>query len=156
MSEAALNLLSGHAFLAGFPPEAVALVAEHAEPASFRPGVLLFREGSPAEVTYFITKGTVSIEIHTPNRGPMVVETLRAGQVVGLSWAAPPFRYQFDARAVDEVDVVCVDTAHLRVALAENPLLGFLLLDRLAGVILERLQATRIRLLDIYGRSDAR
>jgi len=156
VSEAARNLLSGHAFLAGFPPEAIALVAEQAEPATFRPGVLLFREGSPADVTYFITKGSVSIEVHAPNRGPMVVETLRAGQVVGLSWAAPPFRYQFDARAVDEVEVVCVDTARLRVALAENPVLGFLLLDRLAAVILERLQATRIRLLDIYGKSDAR
>ena len=156
MSEAARNLLSGHAFLAGFPPEAVALVADQAEPVAFRPGVLLFREGSPADVTYFITKGSVSIEVHAPNRGPMVVETLRAGQVVGLSWAAPPFRYQFDARAVDEVEVVCVDTARLRVALAENPVVGFLLLDRLAAVILERLQATRIRLLDIYGKSDVR
>ena len=156
MSEAARTLLSSHAFLAGFPPEAVALVAEQAEPATFRPGVLLFREGSPADVTYFITKGHVSVEIHAPNHGPIVVETLRAGQVVGLSWAAPPFRYQFDARAVDEVEVVCVDTGRLRVALAEDPLLGFLLLDRLTAVILERLQATRIRLLDIYGQSDAR
>ena len=52
--------------------------------------------------------------------------------------------------------MVCVDTARLRVSLAENPVLGFLLLDRLAAVILERLQATRIRLLDIYGKSDAR
>jgi len=156
MSEAARELLSGHAFLAGFPPDAIALIAEQAETAAFRPGVLLFREGSPADVTYFITKGCVSIEVHAPNRGPMVLETLRAGQLVGLSWAAPPFRYQFDARAVDDVEVVCVDTARLRLALAENPTLGFLLLDRLAAVILERLQATRIRLLDIYGKSDAR
>ncbi len=49
-----------------------------------------------------------------------------------------------------------MNTERLRVSLAENPVLGFLLLDRLAGVILERLQATRIRLLDIYGQSDAR
>ncbi len=47
-----------------------------------------------------------------------------------------------------------MDTARLRVALAENPVVGFLLLDRLTAVILERLQATRIRLLDIYGKSD--
>ena len=34
-------------------------------------------------------------------------------------------------------------------------MLGFLFLDRLAAVMLERLQATRIRLLDLYGTSDA-
>ncbi len=155
MSEAARRLLSGHAFLAGFPPEAVELVADRAEVVTFRPGVLLFREGSTADIAYLMTKGHVAIEVHAPNRGPIVVETIGVGHVVGLSWAAPPFRYQFDARAVDEVEVVCVDAARLRVALAEHPMLGFLLLDRLAAVILDRLQATRIRLLDIYGKSDA-
>ncbi len=155
MSEAARTLLSGHAFLAGFPPEAVELVADRAEVVTFRPGVLLFREGSPADVAYLVTTGRVAIEVHAPNRGPIVVETIGAGHVVGLSWAAPPFRYQFDARAIDEVEAVAVDTAPLRVALAENPVLGFLFLDRLTAVMLERLQATRIRLLDLYGTSDA-
>ena len=75
--------------------------------------------------------------------------------MVGLSWAAPPFRYQFDARAIDEVEAVAVPTAPLRVALAEDPALGYLFLDRLAAVMLDRLQATRIRLLDLYGTSDA-
>jgi CRP/FNR family transcriptional regulator, cyclic AMP receptor protein len=156
MSEAAHNLLAGHAFLAGFPPEAVELVAERAEPVTFQAGALLFREGNPADIAYLITGGHVAIEIHAPTRGPIVIETIGAGHVVGLSWAAPPFRYQFDARAIDDVEAVGVDTARLRIALAENPVLGFLFLDRLTAVVLERLQATRIRLLDLYGTSDAR
>ena len=156
MSETVRDLLAGHAFLAGFPSEVVDLVAESAEPVVFHRGVLLFREGSAAEVAYMITGGHVAIEIHAPNRGPMVVETIGPGHVVGLSWAAPPFRYQFDARAIDDVEAVAVDAAGLRAALAEYPALGFLFLSRLTGVILERLQATRIRLLDIYGTHDAR
>ena len=156
MSEAARDLVSGHTFLAGLPSEAVDLVADRAEVVTFRPDVLLFREGNPADVAYLVTTGHVAIEVHAPNRGPIVVETIGAGHVVGLSWAAPPFRYQFDARAIDEVEAVAVDAAALRVALAENPVLGFLFLDRLAAVMLERLQATRIRLLDLYGTSDAR
>jgi CRP-like cAMP-binding protein len=155
VNEAARSLLSGHGFLAGFPPEAVELVAEGAQVVAFRRGVLLFREGSPADIAYLVTGGKVAIEVHAPNRGPIVVETMGAGDVVGLSWAAPPFRYQFDARAVDEVEAVAVGTAPLRLALAENPDLGFLFLDRLAAVILGRLQATRIRLLDVYGTNDA-
>ena len=58
-------------------------------------------------------------------------------------------------RAIDDVEAVAVETAPLRLALAENPVLGFLFLDRLAAVMLERLQATRIRLLDLYGTDDA-
>ncbi len=97
----------------------------------------------------------MAIEVHAPNRGPIVIETIGAGHVVGLSWAAPPFHYQFDARAIDEVEAVGVETGPLRVALAENPVFGFLFLDRLTAVVLERLQATRLRLLDLYGTSDA-
>jgi len=156
MNQTARHLLTDHAFLAGLPSEAIDLVADRAEPVSFRPGVLLFREGTPADAAYFIVKGHVAIEVHAPNRGSIVVETIEKGHLVGLSWAAPPYRYQFDARAIDTVEAVSVDTAELRRALAESPVLGFLFLDRLTAVVLERLQATRVRLLDLYGKSDAR
>lgn len=151
MSEHERALLEGHVFLAGFPAEAIELFAAAGEPASFDAGALLFREGSPADTAYLVTDGQVAVEVHAPNRGAVVVDTVAAGHVVGLSWAAPPFRYQFDARALNQVEAVAVDTARLRAALAEDPVLGFLVLDRLAAVMLGRLQATRIRLLDLYG-----
>jgi len=151
VSEHTRARLEEHAFLAGFPAEAIDLLAASGQEASFAAGALLFREGSPADTAYLITGGQVALEVHAPNRGPVVVDTVGAGHVVGLSWAAPPFRYQFDARALHQVEAVAVDTARLRAALAEDPVLGFLFLDRLASVMLGRLQATRIRLLDLYG-----
>ena len=156
MSGAVRDLLAGHGFLAGFPAEAVDLLAERGEIYTFRPGTLLFREGGKADYVYLITKGHVAIEVHAPALGPIVVETIDAGHVVGLSWAAPPFRYQFDARAMDDVEAVGLDSEGLRASLAQYPVFGFLFLDRLAAVTLERLQATRVRLLDLYGKSDAR
>jgi CRP/FNR family transcriptional regulator, cyclic AMP receptor protein len=156
MSESAREILVGHAFLAGLPAESLELVAERAELCTFKPGALLFREGGAADLVYLITKGHVAIEVHAPNREAIVVETLGAGNVVGLSWAAPPFRYQFDARAIDAVEAVSVDATQLRASLAENPALGYHVLHRLTAVILERLQATRLRLLDLYGKSDGR
>lgn len=151
MSEAIRDLVQRHAFLDGLPERAVDLVAEHAVAGTYRPGDVLFREGEPADLMFLLTQGHVAIEIHAPNRGPIVVETLAPGHIVGLSWAAPPFRYGFDARAIDEVEGVEVDSAHLRAALAADPGVGFPFLERLSAVILERLQATRVRLLDLYG-----
>ncbi len=152
MNETVRASLADHAFLAGFPSDAVDLVARIGRPVTFDPGVLVFREGAGADTVYLVTKGHVAIEVHAPERGPLFVDTVGAGHILGLSWAAPPFRYQFDARAVDQVDAVALDAEQLRVALAEKPVLGFLFLDRLAAVVLERLQATRIRLLDLYGK----
>ena len=151
MSEAARDLLRGHAFLAGLPEGTLDLVAEQGEPSTFPAGEVLFREGEPADLVFLLTRGHVAIEIHAPNRGPIVVETLAAGSIVGLSWAAPPFRYGFDARAVDEVEGVAIESSSLRAALSADPAAGFPFMERVSAVILERLQATRVRLLDLYG-----
>ena len=155
MSERTRALLEEHAFLAGFPAEAIDLLAASGKSVVFGAGALLFHEGSAADTAYLVTAGRVAVEVHAPNRGPVVVDTVAAGHVVGLSWAAPPFRYQFDARALEVVEAVAVDATRLRAALAEDPVLGFLFLDRLTAVMLERLQATRIRLLDLYGPAGA-
>lgn len=153
MTEAVHELVSGHAFVAGFPAGAIELLVLQAEHVAFEPGSLLLREGDRAAVAYLITQGLVAIEVYVPNQAPIVIETIGAGHVVGLSWAAPPFRSHFDARAVDDVEAVAVDTEALRATLDEHPDLGYLVLDRLASVMLERLQATRVRLLDLYGRN---
>ncbi len=155
MNGTARALLEGHAFFAGLPERAIDLAAQHADPRKFGPGEVLFEEGGSAELMFLITRGHVAIEIHAPNRGPIVVETLSPGHVVGLSWVAEPFRYRFDARAIDEVEGVVVDSAPLRVALAADPEIGYPFLERLSAVILERLQATRVRLLDLYGSTGA-
>jgi CRP-like cAMP-binding protein len=144
-------LLAGHPLVAGLPADALELLAPHARLRTFGPGELLLREGTPADTLYLIIGGQVAVEVHVPNRGAMVVETMGPGRIVGLSWASPPHRYQFDARAVDDVEAVAVDAAGLRSVLADRPDVGFLVLDRLTAVILDRLQATRVRLLDLYG-----
>ncbi len=140
-----------HDFLSGFPDEVLELVGRAGEPVTFAAGTLMFREGSPADVAYLVSRGQVSIEVHSPNRGPVTVDTIPAGHMVGLSWAAPPYRYQFDARAESDVEAVALDAVSLRAALAENPAAATVFSDRLASVLLARLQAARLRLLDVYG-----
>ena len=153
MKEAVRELVAGHGFVAGLPAGAVDLLASRAEYVAFEPGSLLLREGDPATAAYLITQGSVALEVYSPNRVPLLIETIGAGHVVGLSWAAPPFRSQFDACAVDDVEAVAIDTEALRASLAAHPELGYLVLDRLTSVMLGRLQATRMRLLDVYGRN---
>jgi CRP-like cAMP-binding protein len=120
---------------------------------TFAPGGLLLREGEVADTLYLVTEGRVAIEIHHPALGAVVIETVGPGQVVGLSWVAPPFRWHFDARALERVEAVAIDAERLRASLDGSPELVALLIQRLAAVVLERLQATRVRLLDLYGNA---
>jgi CRP-like cAMP-binding protein len=134
----------------------VARVAGCARNVSLHQGELLIAEGGPADTFYLIRRGLVSIEIHSPGRGSIVIETVGPGGTVGWSWLVKPYRWQFDVRAVEPVGAIAVDGICLREKAETDPEVGYLLMKRVASVLLERLQMTRIRLLDLYGSGDAR
>lgn len=147
------ELLRKHGFLSGVSPGTLALLSEAAAIVSFDPGALLLREGEDACTIFFVTRGRVAIEIHNPSLGPIVVDTVEPGHVVGLSWMAAPFRWQFDARALEPVEAVAIDAQQLKEDLAVHPEAAAELHQRLSAVLLARLQATRIRLLDLYANA---
>ena len=149
------ELVSAHPLLSGLPGEAVAQVAGCAHNVAFQPGALLLADGEPADTFYLLRRGMVAIEVHSPGRGPIVLETVGPGAVVGWSWLVPPYRWQFDARAVESVAATAVDGACLRAKAEADPALGYALMKRVTAVLLERLQVTRVRLLDLYGHDGA-
>ena len=145
--------MTGHAFLAGASPRTIELFSEGARLEEFETGTLLLREGEHADTLYLLTEGRVAIEIHSPSQGPLTIDIVNPGHVVGLSWAAPPFRWQFDARALEPVQAVALDAPRLFEELATHPEVAAELHRRLSAVMLSRLQATRIRLLDLYANA---
>ena len=86
----------------------------------------------------------------------MTIETLEAGEVLGWSWLFPPYRWHFDARALSLVRATIFDGACLRGKCEEDAQLGYDLMSRFAQVVIERLQSTRLRLLDVYGYAGVR
>jgi CRP/FNR family transcriptional regulator, cyclic AMP receptor protein len=122
----------------------------------FEAGESLFREGEPADVFYVVRRGRVALELFVPGRGALTIETVDAGEVVGWSWLFPPYTWHFDARASAPVRAVAVDGACIREKCDRDPGLGYELMQRFSAVLLERLNATRLRLADLYGAPDAR
>ena len=53
-----------------------------------------------------------------------MIETVGPGGAVGWSWLFPPYRWHFDARALDPVGAVAVDAACLRAKADADPALG--------------------------------
>ena len=137
----------------GLPGDRLELVAGCGRTRVFEPGSYVFREGERADTFFAIRSGRVALEIAAPGRGPLVVETLEAGEVLGWSWLFEPYRVRFDARATERVHTIAFDGACLRDKCERDQELGYELVRRFAAVITERLQATRIRLLDVYGVS---
>jgi CRP/FNR family cyclic AMP-dependent transcriptional regulator len=122
----------------------------------FAEGDVLFRQDDPAETFYVVRHGTVALETFVPARGSILIETLEPGEVIGWSWLFPPHRWHFDARALTLVRATAFDGACLRGKCEADPALGFDLMSRFAQVLVQRLQSTRLRLLDIYGSGRTR
>lgn len=156
MPKSIADLVAAHPLLAGLPGDAAGHVAGCARNVAFDTGQLILAEGTAADTFYLLRRGSVALEVHAPGEGPLVIETLHAGQVLGWSWMFPPYRWHFDARALGPVGAIALDGACLRAKAETDPALGYALVLRLAGLILDRLQATRLRLLDLYGNGPRR
>ena len=138
-------------FFAGLAPGEVETVAGCASNVHFDAGSVLFREGDQADTFFVVRHGSIAVETFVPARGSMTIETIEAGEVIGWSWLFPPYRWHFDARALTDVRATAFDGACLRGKCDADPVLGFDLMSRFAQVLIERLQWTRLRLLDLYG-----
>ena len=110
----------------------------------------VFAEGEHAEGCWLIRSGRVALDVFVPGRGLVVVQTLGTGDVLGWSWLVPPYRWHFGASAVEPTEAVRLDTGQLRALAEADPAFGYTLALALFSAMLQRLQATRARLLDLY------
>ena len=137
--------LYSHRLLSELRQEDIDVIASFSRNRDFAPGEMLFREGQVADTMFLVRHGNVSVDVHQPGQGAVVIETIGAGAVVGWSWIVAPYRWTFDARAI-AVDATCLRTKSLA-----DPAFGIALFARVSAEILDRLQSTRLRLLDLYG-----
>lgn len=121
---------------------------------TFEEGQIIFREGVDATHCYLITHGRVAIEIYAAGRGTITIQTLGEGELLGWSWLIPPFKWRFDARATELTRMVVLDGVRVRELCETDPSLGYHLIYHFAQIIAQRLQATRMQLLDIYGEHE--
>ncbi len=152
MTKVPPEVLGEHPFLQNLSPEHLRTLAAWSRELEFGRGELLFREGGPATGLYLVRSGRVSVELHTPDRGPAPVQTVGPGEAVGWSWLIPPHRLRFDGRALEPTRVILIDGEPLRAACESDPELGFHLLRRLVGMLAGRLEAARLQILDMFRR----
>lgn len=147
------RILSEHPFFTGLQPAYLALVSGCAKNVRFEPGEYLLREGAPADWFYLLRHGHVALQVNVPGRGAKSVQTLHAGEVVGVSWLIPPYRWNYDARALEPVRAIALDAACLRGKCEADHHLGYDLMQRFMPVLIQRLHAARLQFLDVYGPS---
>lgn len=148
------SVIAEHPFFAGFTTAHLELIAGCGAIERYRAGDYLGEAGHPAEHFFLLRRGTVALELDIPGRGPFRFGTASAGDVVGWSWLIPPYQWQFDVRAIEEVGVIGFHGACLREKCETDPVFGYVLMKAFAGVLVERFTDTRLQLIDVYAHRD--
>lgn len=149
--ESVRPLLEEHPFFEGLEPDHMELITGCASNVRFNAGEQIFREGSPADRFFLIRYGRAAVELFVPGKGPVTIQSVQQGDVLGWSWLLPPYRCHHDARAVELVRALAFDGACLRGKCEGDPRLGYELMRRFAQLIVQRLHNTQLQLLDVYG-----
>lgn len=146
------RIVLAHPFFAGLETQLGHLIAGCARNHRFEAGAYLGRVGDPADEFFLIRQGRVALEILPPGRPPVVFATEGEGQIVGASWLVPPYRWRFDARAMELTRAIGIDARCLRDKCEADHDLGYEMMKRVVAVMTQRLDDTRLQVLDVYGQ----
>lgn len=135
-------LLDRFALLEDFSQDQVEILSPIMTSTAFQTGQTVFEQGDRADYLYFIIEGSISIQFK-PEDGPVLtVANLEEGDVFGWSSALGSTCYTSSAVCLAESMFVKVAGVDLKILCQEYPETGILILNRLAGVIAQRLRGT--------------
>jgi len=146
------KILRTHPFLSDLDDIYVKQIAGCASNVSFRENDYIFREGEQATKFYLIRTGKAALEINGREKGRIRVLTIGAGQILGWSWIVRPYKWHFDAQVTENVRAIALDGECLRKKFDNDPRLGYEMLKRFSQILEQRLNVTRIQLIDMYKR----
>jgi CRP/FNR family cyclic AMP-dependent transcriptional regulator len=143
------ELIENHPFLKGLEPKYYDKLAALASKVRFHPDQLIFREGDESSFFYLILSGKVALEVPAPGK-TFRIQTIGEGEELGWSSLLSPVKKQFQARCIAAADALAFDGARLLRECEADPKFGYELMRRVVGIVAERLQATRLQLLDVF------
>ena len=145
-------ILAAHPFFKGLEPRYLKLVLACASRETFKPGEFLCRDEAPATKFYVIHHGRVSVEIYRARRGPVTIQSLGEGEVLGWLWFDQPYHWHLDAKALDLTRVISLDVQCLLDKCNQDQAFGYELMRRYAHHLAVQFRVTKLQLADMYGK----
>lgn len=141
------RIIAENPFFAGLEKRSVEFLAGCAEKRRFKEDEALFSHGGKADRFYLVLDGRVTMEVAAIQGPSLELRNLAPGDILGWSWLIPPYKWHFQARAEEPVEVLEFDGEAVLRRCEENPAFGYELLKRFSGLMSERLAAAREKMM---------
>ena len=146
-----LELLHQSPFLENLSKLHLKTLSTFAEVLEVQKGERIFREGDLANAVYLIVHGRVVLEICAAGIGCKQICTLTGGELLGWSPLLDQVSFTATARTLEPTQLIRLDADALRQACRHDMSLGYDFLKRTSTAMDQRLSATRLQLIDVYG-----
>jgi len=138
-------------FLQEIDDEHVSRLAAMARLIEFPADKILYREGQLLSNIYLILSGSASIEICAAGIGCRRIMTVSAGDLLGISPAVGQARSTGTIRTLAPMKAIELNASQVLTLCEHNPRFGYQFMRQVAQAISQRLNATRLQLLDVFG-----
>jgi len=155
------ELIRRYPFFAGLEHEHIVTLANAADEVTVEEGHYFFREGEELCCFYVVMEGAVAILVELPDQEvehslagqltgeihtrEVVISTVGPGEVFAWSGIVPPHKATAMAKALTPCRVIAFDCKQLLKAFEEDHHFGYLMMQKAAQVIRDRLRDTRIQ-----------
>jgi CRP-like cAMP-binding protein len=140
----------------GLTPRDVDLLAVRFRRDSFAANETIFAQGERTDRLYILISGKVAIRFKPHDGEMLTVSVISPGGVFGWSAALDRATYTSCATTLEPSEAISISGAELRRLCATHPRTGVLILERLAGVIADRLTNTHAKVVDVLQKGVAK
>ena len=140
--------LSAHEFFSDLSDDVLKFICECSSTREIKKGQILFRQGENADKFYVIRNGRISIQMPAIMGPTLEVQTLGKGQVLGWSWLISPYKWNFQAKAEEDSELLQFDGIAILARCEQEPKFGYELLKRFAVLMSVGLNAARQKMMD--------
>ena len=152
-TESIEDYLSGHAFFSKMDSDFLQFLSDCVTERQLKKGEVLFQQGKRADKFYLLRNGQIAIQVPALVGPTLDIQTLGEDQILGWSWLIAPYRWSFQARAVEDSELLEFDGTAILAHCEEDPKFGYELFKRFASLMGERLESARRRMMDAWNPS---
>lgn len=154
------ELIRRYPFFAGLENEHIVALARAAEEKTYAAGEYVFPETGTLDHFYLLLEGAVSIVIGVPDRTAVqnvsgqlmgnltlkdvIISTVGTGNVFGWPALIPPHQVTAGAKAIMPCKLVQFDCKALLAQFQEDPRFGYLMTQKAAQILADRLRDIRM------------
>ncbi len=131
-------------FFAGLAEPVVAALAAEGQERDLAAGELVIEQNDEAREVFLLEAGSVELLLRFEGVGDLFMGSFQEpGSIFGWSALRPPYRYTDSVRCEQPTRLLCFSRASLEAVMAEDPVLGFVLLQRVTSDVARQLEITR-------------